>query len=454
MSWIAPMPEQSRSRLAVLGGAIRKRGLSMLSLLPSAAYKIQMGVQRIRRINIFLVNAPETVRHVLTECPRQFPKHQFLHDGLAPLIGTSVFNASGQQWQQQRRLVDQAFDTATLRGVFPLMCACVTDMLARLQSRVENSTELMIDSEMSHVTADIIHRTILSEPLLQDAAERVHASFDRYQAAAQRQMGLGALHLPPLWYGRVCKKAALVIRETYAPKIRQRYRSLSGCRDEKGDMLAALINAVDPETGHRFGESELIDQMSSLFLAGHETSASTLCWALWLLSQTPEWHTKIRIEADHLWTDREPKFGDTHQLSATQALFKETLRLYPPIPFYFRHAEQSTCLREKPVAQGDMVVISPWTIQRHQLLWSEPNHFKPERFIEQIPLKNSYLPFGLGERACAGAAFAMQESVLILASIVRQFDVLPSTSPAPAPIARLTLRAAGGVTIGLKLRSH
>ncbi|MBS7807762.1 cytochrome P450 [Variovorax sp. PCZ-1] len=455
MSWEPPKPQLHSNRFSLLGDWLGKRAISMLDMIPQAAYRIQMGVRRLAWVKVFLVNAPETVREVMVECPAKFPKHEFLHDILSPLIGTSLFNANGELWQQQRRLVAQAFEVANLRQVFPLMNAAVDDMLTRMHAMTQEP--IAIEPQMSHVTADIMYRAILSQVLSTEEAHDVHRAFSLYQRAAQRQMGLSAIYMPVFWHRRIARKHALQIRETYASHIRTRYqnRNLSeiGARDAGIDMLAALINARDAVTGATLGENDLIDQVSTLFLAGHETSASTLSWALCMLSYQPQWQERIAQEAQALWQGRTPEFGDTHQLRFTQAVFKETLRLYPPIAFYVRQAAQDTCLRDKAVQTGDMVVISPWVIHRHKGLWQEPDRFDPERFLGTAPVKHSYLPFGLGERACPGAAFASQESVLILARIVQQFELLPQGDQPPQPVARLTLRAAQEIRIKLRVRS-
>jgi cytochrome P450 len=218
-------------------------------------------------------------------------------------------------------------------------------------------------------------------------------------------------------------------------------------------MLAALIAARDPETGARLAAEEVVDQVATLFLAGHETSASTLAWALYLLARQPHLQAQVREEVQRVWGDRAPEFGDTRHLALTQDVFKETLRLYPPIAFYLREAAQAGgCLRDKPVGQGDMVAVSPWIVHRHAGLWERPDEFDPGRFCTEAGLASArvaYLPFGMGPRACPGAAFATQESLLILAQIVRRYRIEPVPGAEPVPVARLTLRALGGVRLRL-----
>lgn len=453
MSFIPPRPT-ARSKGALLGGLFARDGRSMLNLLPEKVYTLQMGVTRIARFALFIVNAPQTVREVLVARTGDFPKHHYLADILKPLIGYSLFNANGPAWEQQRRLVDQAFVQAGLRRAFPVMQSAITALLGRTDAAAASErTPWDADAAMSHVTADIIFRTILSQPLDAAQARQVHASFRDYQANAQRVMGLSALRLPTFFHRWRCRRLGAAIRQPFADQIRQRHRAAE--RGDAGlpdDMLATLMAARDPDTGATLSEDDIIDQVGTLFLAGHETSASTLCWALYLLACQPELQDEVRREIAAAWGDRPPDYGDTRQLSLTHDVFRETLRLYPPIAFYLREAAHAGCLRDKPVAAGDMVAVSPWVVQRHQQLWDRPHEFDPKRFCTDAGLasaRTAYLPFGLGPRGCPGAAFATQESLLILAQLVRRYRIEPVAGHVPRPTARLSLRSANGMRLKL-----
>ena len=453
MQPFAPPKPGFRSKLALLGGVMARGGRSMLNLLPPKAYTVQMGVSRIGGRGFFMVNAPDTVRSVLVNDAQQYPKHHYLADILRPLIGISLFNANGAAWQQQRRLVEQAFAHANLRQAFPVMQICVADLLQRLDGMVE-APVWQADVDMAHVTADIIFRTILSTRLEPGQALTVHKAFRAYQENAQRVMTLSALRLPTFYHRHRCRLMGRTIRASFDGLVHARFEAVE--RGDTGlpqDMLAALIAARDPETGVRLGATEVVDQVGTLFLAGHETSASTLAWALYLLASQPRLQDEVRQEISQAWGAREPQFGDTRHLALTHNVFKETLRLYPPIAFYLRESAGATCLRGKPVAAGDMVAVSPWIVHRHQALWERPDEFDPARFCSEAGLasaKQAYLPFGLGPRACPGAAFATQESLLVLAQLVRRFRIEPAPGPAPMPVARLTLRSAGGIRLRLR----
>ncbi|MES2941539.1 MAG: cytochrome P450 [Pseudomonadota bacterium] len=451
MSFTPPKPA-GRKKLALLGGLFSRDGRSVLDLLPERAYTIQMAVTRLARFALFIVNAPQTIRQVMVEQTADFPKHAVLVNVLEPLVGYGLFNSNGSNWAKQRRLVDQAFVQAGLRRAFPVMTAASADLIKRCDA-IADGRVWDADVEMSHVTADIIFRTVLSKPLDAAQALQIHTAFSAYQDNAQRFLGLGFLRLPTFYHRWRCRQLGAIIRQPYAEVVRQRYQALAdGEKDLPDDMLSTLIHAQDPQGEGGFTEPEVVDQVGTLFLAGHETSATTLGWALYLLACQPQLQQEVRQEVLDAWGEREPDYGDTRTLALTHDVFRETLRLYPPIPFYPRQAAQNGCLREKPLGEGELVVVSPWIVQRHRALWASPDDFDPKRFCTEAgraSAKTAYLPFGLGPRACPGAAFATQEGLLILAQLVRRYRIETVAGHTPRPSARMTLRSINGIKLRL-----
>ena len=205
--------------------------------------------------------------------------------------------------------------------------------------------------------------------------------------------------------------------------------------------------------------------MCVLFLAGHETSASALGMAVYLLGCFPEVQQRLRAEVLEVLgsragaPDRPLGFEDLRQLSYGAAIFNETLRLYPPLSFFSRESQGNTELAGSRCPMRALVTISPWVIQRHEQHWSEPNAFRPERFLSDANAddrrwaRDAFLPYGLGPRKCPGAAFAQQEALLVLAELVRRFEVLPDPGHEPELVARLTLRSRNGIRVRLRARS-
>jgi len=194
-----------------------------------------------------------------------------------------------------------------------------------------------------------------------------------------------------------------------------------------------------------------------LFLAGHETSASALSWATYMLAHSPAIQDRMVEEIHQVAGHRALHVGDMRSLALTRNVFRETLRLFPPVGFFAREASHDCVMRDKAIEAHSTVVVSPWLIQRHKKLWNSPDNFNPDRFNEDASresLRKAYLPFGMGPRVCLGAAFALQEATLILASLVRNYKLLPVPDHTPYPVGRLTIRSANGVRLSLERRKN
>lgn len=436
-----------------------RRGLySWFGLLNEWDFRIPVGALRFMGLNLLLVNDPAAVRQVLVSEVEAFPKHPYTLWILEPLIGRAIFSVNGEEWAQQRRLLDQAFQVAQLQRVLPQMAAACQASLARLEAQVSGCS-VDADAEMTLVTADVIVRTILSRPLQGAEAEAIFAAFTRYQKRAGVALMLRFLRLPRQRLQGYLATHAAPIRAWIAAEIDARLAAGSPLGD---DLLAALIAARDPETGARFSREQLVDQVCFLFLAGHETSASALGMAVYLLGCFPEVQQRLRAEVLQVLgsragaPDRPLGFEDLRQLCYGAAIFNETLRLYPPVSFFIREAQSNTELAGSRCPLHALVALSPWVIQRHEQHWSDPNAFRPERFLSDANAddrrwgRDAFLPYGLGPRKCPGAAFAQQEALLVLAELVRRFEVLPDPGHEPELVARLTLRSRNGIKVRLR----
>jgi cytochrome P450 len=208
-------------------------------------------------------------------------------------------------------------------------------------------------------------------------------------------------------------------------------------------------------TGDRFTRKELVDQIAVLFLAGHETSASALGWALYLIATHSGVQERMHQESDGVFGGRAAEFGDMKRLRLARDVFREALRLYPPVSFISRDTVQTERMRSKTLAKGSVVMVSPWLIQRHRRLWDRPDDFDPDRFATAAgkeSARQAYLPFSAGPRVCLGASFAMQEATLILAQLMRDFHFDKVADHTPVPIARLTLRSENGIRLTVRKR--
>ncbi len=455
MAFIPPYPKPHKNKSSLILRFIRGWH-SWLHVLFEKSYSMKMGHVRQRGTDVYIVNEPSLVKRILvTEAP-QYPKQGLMHRLLEPLLGSSIFTTNGPVWARQRRLVDQALTNGRLETVFPKMLQSVDAMIARLDSQGD-ARSIEIDAEMTFVTADVMFRTILSQPLEHADAHAIYDAFLDFQNYAQRAAILMMYRLPAFFQHRSCRKAAARIRSILAKIVQARFDLAKTGAPMPKDILSGLMEAEDPVAQDRFNYLEVVDQVCMLFLAGHETSASALGWSLYLISRSPEIQQRMVDEIQREVGDRAFQYGETRRLKLVWNVFREALRLYPPVGFIAREAAQTHEMRDKQVKAGCPVTISPWLLHRHREHWSQPDEFNPDRFETEEGKESarcSYIPFSSGPRVCPGAAFATQESVLVLASIVRRFEVLPDLSHEPKPVGRLTVRSANGVRIRLQSRQY
>jgi cytochrome P450 len=352
-------------------------------------------------------------------------------------------------------MMNPAFAQARLDVAFPSMLGATHDMLRRLEEHAKSAAPDM-EAEMTHVTADIIFRTIFSIPIEEKNARLMFEAFSQFQALAPRLMLPSIFRLNWLiwpWDRWRSISAAKKIREILGHLISDRISALHASPDGRPeDILQSLIEAKDKNSGKSFSQEALIDQVAMLFLAGHETSASALSWATYMLAHSPDIQDRMVKEIEAAAVNRDLGAGDMRSLTLTRNVFRETLRLFPPVGFFAREASQPCVMRDKTVEAGSTVVVSPWLIQRHLKLWKMPDDFNPDRFEQEESrdsVRNAYLPFGMGPRVCLGAAFALQEATLILACLVRKYRLEPLADHTPYPVGRLTIRSRNGVRVRL-----
>lgn len=425
----------------------------ILSAQPEKLYRAWMAEFRTPFFRSYLVNDPKVVRQVLNERPEDFPKSDRVSEGLRPLLGQSVFVTNGETWKRQRRIIDPAFEGGRLRDTFPAMWAAGEAAVARL-APLADGRAVEIEAETSHAAADVIFRTLFSIPIEHEVAARVFEGFRSYQRT-QPILNLAAfLPLPrwaPRFFRRDTRAAAREIRRLIAGLTEERLAAIAA-GEAPDDLATKIMTTPDPVTGERFGVEEMVDQVAIFFLAGHETSASALGWTLYLLALHPEWQERVAEEAEELT----PEFGAVGRLRQMRDVFREALRLYPPVPMMVREAGCPVTFREREVRRGSQVVLSPWHLHRHERLWERPDDFDPARWATENGRRcqrEAYMPFSAGPRVCTGAGFAMTEGVLLLAMFLRAYRVERVEGRDPVPVAHLTVRSASGIWLRLTPRN-
>ncbi|MEH7829451.1 cytochrome P450 [Gemmobacter denitrificans] len=427
----------------------------ILSAQPARLYRAWMAEFRTPFFRSYMCNDPALVDLVLKQRPQDFPKSDRIREGLTLLLGNSVFVTNGAIWERQRRIIDPAFEGGRLRDTFPAMWAAGRAMLDRL-APLADGPPVEMEFETSHAAADVIFRTLFSIPIEDSVAGAVFHEFRRHQKA-QPVVNLGALLPLPRWvprfHRRETRATAARIRALITRLTAERAASITA-GTAPDDLATKIMTFPDPETGQRFDTEEMVDQVAIFFLAGHETSASALAWALYLLATHPEWQDRLAAEAQAELTDS-ADFAVIGRLKIARAVFRETLRLYPPVPMMVREARCPVTLRDRRAPKGAQIVLSPWHLHRHERLWENADSFDPARFDSEngrACLRSAYIPFSAGQRVCPGAGFAMVEGPLLLAMLAQRFRVAALADRPPVPVAHLTVRARDGIWLKLSAR--
>lgn len=450
-----PFPKLSKKRIGTMQYLFRG-WYSWIHVLYEKSFSMKMGQVRLPHTTIYIVNEPSLVKRTMVDEWESFPKHKLLWSQLRSLLGNSIFTTNGEVWKKQRRMIDPAFQGARLKVVLPLMQASIDSMLQRLDNSIKQPGPLDVEVEMTHITADIIFRTILSTPITTEDAHLIFDNFNKFQQKALRGLLLKFFRMPAFFYERQADKFAGEIRNIIATMVRPRYDDYhSGKACAQQDILASLLEEKDPDSGEHFEYEEIVDHVCMLFLAGHETSASTLTWALYLIANKPDVQERMYQESTEVLQGKAAEFGGLKKMRVCWNVFRETLRLYPPVGYFMRETTKTETLRDKKVKPGCPVMIAPLLIQRHRELWKRPDVFDPDRFDSEESAesqKNAYLPFGAGPRVCIGAAFATQEAILILANLAQRYHFEPIAGDVPEPVGRVTIRSANGVRLKVTAR--
>ncbi|EPS0830941.1 cytochrome P450 [Campylobacter jejuni] len=444
-------PKPYKNKASTLLTFLLKRR-SWLDGLYERSYKMQTGYVKMPNFDLYVINDTKEVKRMMVDEVREFPKSAFLHELLSPLLGESIFTTNGEVWKKQRELLRPSFEMTRINKVFNLMSEAVADMMDRF-SKYPNHAVIEVDEAMTFITADVIFRTIMSSKLDEEKGKKILNAFVTFQEqsvhTAMRRMFCFPKWLSYVLGDRKRAKAGDVIRQVLSDIIKPRYDMADNAEFE--DILGSLLLVVDADTNKRFSFEEILDQVAMLFLAGHETTASSLTWTLYLLSLYPKEQEKAYEEITQVLQGGAIEISHLRQFKYLTNIFKESLRLYPPVGFFAREVKKDTQVRDKLIKKGSGVVIAPWLIHRHEEFWTNPHGFNPSRFEGEYK-KDAYLPFGVGERICIGQGFAMQEAILILANILKTYKLELEEGFVPDVVGRLTVRSANGMRIKFSKR--
>lgn len=438
MQAIPPRVALSRKMLGIWSSAVTARR-NVLELIPEIATERPILSGR-TGIRWHTVMDPDALRRVLKDRVEDYPKSTVTKQILKPAIGNSLFIAEGAEWLWQRRAAAPVFAHRHIAALGPVMSAAAEASCARLV-RAEGPVDMF--AETVAATFEVISDVTFSGDEGFDRSV-VHGAINAYIAQTARVSLLDVLGLPS-WVprpGRIFSGRSLRRMKAVADRAIDS-RAQRGARPIP-DLLDLLQAASDPETGRAMSADELRDNLLTFIVAGHETTALTLAWALYLCAFDPDAQDRAAAEARAL--PAPPGAGDLPLLQYTNQIVAEALRLYPPAAFLSRTARAPDILCGREIRPGDTVMLPIYALHRHKALWDRPDHFDPDRFAPGIERDRfAYLPFGAGPRICIGANFALQEAVIILATLLSRFrfEVIPGRAPHPRMI--LTLRPEGGV---------
>lgn len=419
---------------------------NLLKLVPQAALlRPAISGRTVRRW--VMIMDPEANNRVLREAVEAYPKSDTTRAILGPAIGEGMFTAEGEDWRWQRRAAAPAFTPRHMAALGPVMTRAAEGAVARLSPVADAGGGRAADlfAEMIAATFEVIVDVTLSDNGARpDRA--AWAAMDRAVTDLARLSPLDLLGLPA-WVPRPAR-ARLIAQ---LAETRRNADALIAARSKDGprpvpDLLDHLRTGEDGRTGRRMPADALRDNLLTFIVAGHETTALALAWALYLCAGHPEVQQAAHQEASAVLGQRAATAADVDRLPLIRRILDETMRLYPPAAILSRTARKADRLCGHPVHPGDTVILPVYALHRHRLLWDEPDAFRPDRFDGGTPVPRlGYLPFGAGPRICIGASFALQEAVIVLATLLARFRFDPVPGRVPEPVMLLTLRPEGGV---------
>ncbi len=416
-----------------------------------------------------LYNSAEAARHLLVDASKKYKKSRN-YQGLKLVLGQGLVTSEGELWRRQRKLVQPAFAKERLASFVDTFARDTATMLERWTAMVARAPGLRIDAheEMLHLTFRIVGHTLFSAELASESVSGVAAEDSEIGAAIgvclkhANDVAESLIRLPP-WVPTpanfVFNRAVRKLDTLVLAIIQERRESRAKGAASRGDLLDLLLDARVEGEG-QMSDQQLRDEVMTLALAGHETTANALSWTWVLLSRHPDVERKLRAEVDEVLGDRLPTVADLPKLKYTAMVVQESMRLYPPVWIVEREALEEDVLTSSGtshrIKKGSIVSVSPWALHRNERYWPNPEGFDPERFapaaVEQRP-RGAYLPFAVGPRQCIGNQFALMEAQVILAMIVRRFRLSLVPGHAIVPDPGVTLRPKHGVPVHLHAQS-
>jgi cytochrome P450 len=422
-----------------------------LASFPPEDFDADILVRRLLWRRTIIVNEPGAIRHVLLDNASNYVKTELTRRLLEPGLGRGLLTTEGETWRRHRRIMAPSFDPRSVAGYAPIMTEVTQELIEKWDALADGS-EVDVAGAMMHATLHIISRAMFSADS-DEIVDVVERGVNQYQMNVRPQL-VDLLNLPR-WLARL-------ITPMHSAGIFNEFdKSVDRLLNERGrqpdaepkDLLARLIAARDDETGSGMTAKEVRDQVVTIFMAGHETTAQTMAWTWYLLSQHPAVEAKLHAELATVLGRRTPGSEDLANLRYTRMVIDESMRLYPPAHTTARQPLVADEILGHRIPAGAEVLIVPWLLHRKPSLWEHPDRFEPERFAPEHAASRprfAYIPFGAGPRICIGAAFAMTEATLILATIAQRYRLRLKPGHPVEPQGLITLRPRYGLQMRLE----
>jgi unspecific monooxygenase len=432
---VPPSPPRASPDMGAFGRMAAMRR-SAIDTWGQPAYEEEIIKGRFLGRASFILNAPDAIRHVLVENYENYTRTPAGIRVLKPMLGEGLLLAEGRAWKHQRRTLAPAFTPRAVMTLVPHMVSAIDETVTQLRQRATGPVDLR--EAMQRMALEIAGRTMFS--------------FEMGDLGAQLRgfvMEYGDRLANPSFFDLLLPMGWPSPRDFARTRFRKRWTrfmaTLIAARRAAGkadgapprDLFDLMVAARDPETGDAFSDAQLGDQVATMILAGHETTATALFWSLYLLALDPATQNEMAAEVKATGANG---VLDVERLKFTRAVVDETMRLYPPAFLIARAAAGPDTIAGMAVKPADVILIAPWLLHRHEKLWDEPNAFKPARFMPGAPPPDrfAYLPFGVGPRVCIGAHFALVEATLALARIVGAFKIELLETQAVLPVGVVT----------------
>jgi cytochrome P450 len=387
---------------------------------------------------VHLLRHPDHLKLVLQEQTKSFSKNTRAFRNIRLLIPNGLLTSEGEHWLRQRRIAQPAFHKQRIAGFGATIARAAQDLVASWR---DGATVALFD-ELMRVTLRMVCETLLGVAPGEDTEEVEGALTDLLHFIRDR--GFQPFPLPVSWptaaNRRFHRARRTLDRIVYRVIAERRGRG-------REDLVSMLLAARDEETGAAMSDEQVRDEVLTIFLAGHETTATALAWTLWLVARAPEVAARLHAEVDALRGP--PTFDDLSRLPYARQIVDESMRLYPPVWMVARRAEERVTIGGYEIPPQTLVLLSIYALHRHPEFWERPDSFEPARFATPPP-RWAYLPFGGGPRGCIGNGFALVETLLTLATVAQRFRLEALEDPVPEPL--ITLRPRGGVRVRLHAR--